>query len=440
MSWKEEYKKKLCKAEDIAAMVKPGDRINLVGGINYPDEFCKALHKRINELDDILIGVALSINTYDFMKPEFNKGQFKIETTFVGPGDRNMIKWGTGQYVPIHLHQVGAYCRSRNFNKIGFVTTLPDENGYVNRTAFAPLVTNEAIKNADMVFAEVNPNAYWLNSDDFKIHISEIDHIIETDYPLLTLPPIPVTDIEQKIGEYVADMIPNGSTVQVGFGGLADAVANLLKTKKDLSLYAETYTTSMSELCKLGVVNGANNPLIPGIALASFAVGSKEMYQYVDKNKDLLFCELGYLNDPVNIAKNKNLVGINGTLCVDLTGQACSESLGFTQISGTGGQADFARGISRSANLNSENSKFILAFDSVHTSKDGVRTSKIDITLPPGSVVTTTRTDVDYIVTEYGVAHLRMKNLSQRAQALINIAHPDFRDELKSKAKKVHLI
>jgi 4-hydroxybutyrate CoA-transferase len=190
----------------------------------------------------------------------------------------------------------------------------------------------------------------------------------------------------------------------------------------------------MAELCKSGVVNGANNTL-PGIASVSFAFGSREMHEYVHKNKDVTFYNLDWINDPNNIAKNKNLVGVNGTLCMDLTGQACSESIGIKQFSATGGQVDFARGISLS-----ETSKYILALPSTFTTKEGEVKSKIDITLPPGSVVTTPRIEVDYVVTEYGVAHLKWKNLSQRAHEMIKIAHPDFRDELKFKAKKTCLI
>jgi len=435
MTWKDEYKKKLCKGEDVAALVKSGDRINLGGGINFPHEFCTALCNRLDDLDNLLFGMGLSFRLYDFAKPDINKGRFRIETTFPSPIDRIMMQWGTCQYVPVHLSQLHLYGLNRNFNVTGFVVTPPDEEGYFNRSAGAPFVPRDVIKNAEKVIVEVNPNAHWCNGDHFKIHISEIDHIIEADYPLGTLPPITITEIEQKIGEYIADMIPDGSTLQLGFGGLADAIGNLLKTKKDLSIYAETFTTSMSELCKLGVINGAKNPFIPGFAIAGFSFGSQEMHDYVNKNKNLTFCELGWINDPVNIAKNKNLVGVNATLAMDLTGQACSESIGLTQYSGTGGQLDFARGISLA-----ENSKFILALDSVHTAKDGTRKSKIDITLPPGSVVTTPRIEVDYVVTEYGVAHLKWKNLSQRANELIKIAHPDFRDELKSKAKNAGLI
>ena len=435
MNWREEYKNKLRTADEVASLVKSGDRINLGGGLMIPDAFCMAMCKRFVEVDNLLFTVGLSFKMYDFALPDINKGKCLIESIFLSPGERQMVDWGTCQHVPIHLSQLHLYQRSRNLNVCAFMVTPPDEDGYFNKSGGGAFNSSQTLKNAEKVVVEVNPDAHWCNSDDFKIHVSEVDYIIESDYEVGVLPPIEITETEQTIGGYVADMIPNGSTLQIGFGGLADAVGNLLKSKKDLSIYAETFTSSMAELCKSGVVNGANNPLIPGIASASFAFGSKEMHQYVHKNKDVTFYNLDWINDPNNIAKNKNLVGVNGTLCMDLTGQACSESIGLKQFSATGGQVDFARGISLS-----ETSKFILALPSTFTTKDGEVKTKIDITLPPGSVVTTPRIEVDYVVTDYGVAHLKWKNLSQRAHEMIKIAHPDFRDELKFKAKKAFLI
>ena len=435
MNWKDEYKNKLRTADEVASLVKSGDRINLGGGLMIPDAFCMAMCKRFVEVDNLLFTVGLSFKMYDFALPDINKGKCLIESIFLSPGERQMVDWGTCQHVPIHLSQLHLYQRSRNLNVCAFMVTPPDEDGYFNKSGGGAFNSSQTLKNAEKVVVEVNPDAHWCNSDDFKIHVSEVDYIIESDYEVGVLPPIEITETEQTIGGYVADMIPNGSTLQIGFGGLADAVGNLLKSKKDLSIYAETFTSSMAELCKSGVVNGANNPLIPGIASASFAFGSKEMHQYVHKNKDVTFYNLDWINDPNNIAKNKNLVGVNGTLCMDLTGQACSESIGLKQFSATGGQVDFARGISLS-----ETSKFILALPSTFTTKDGEVKTKIDITLPPGSVVTTPRIEVDYVVTEHGVAHLKWKNLSQRAHEMIKIAHPDFRDELKFKAKKAFLI
>jgi 4-hydroxybutyrate CoA-transferase len=429
-NWQAEYQSKIMTAQEAAARIKSNDRVALSGGTCIPPGFCNALSERAGEVENVTLALGYALGLYGFMAPE-NKESFTIETMFVGPVERMCMEFGVSSYVPMHLGDVAKFTESGNFNVVTSVATPPDENGYMTRSLFGSFLSKETIRKADTVIIEVNKQFPRMNSDDFKIHVSEVDCIIENDAPVFEVPEIVITEEEEKIAGYIADMIPDGSTIQLGFGGLGNAIGHLLKDKKDLGMHAEVVTPSVMELMKAGVLNGSRKNYKPGKVVAAFCVGTKPFYDFIDGNMDLEFLEIGKVNNPMEIAKNDNLISINNALMFDLTGQAASESIGTRQYSGTGGQVNFVHGSKLS-----NGGKSILALNATYKDKEGKLRSKILPVFPEGTVVTTSRNDVEYVVTEYGVANLKFKNITDRAKALIAIAHPDFRDELAEGAKK----
>lgn len=430
-SWQEEYKSKLVTAEDAAKLVRSNDVVMLAGGINIPHDFSVELSKRADELRNVTICLGLALKLYDYMQPQY-KEHFRIETPFVGPVERMCLEWKTAEYIPVHLNQLAPWMEYRKPRIVGFGVTPPDENGYMNRSCFGGLVPRPSIANAEIVLAEVNSNLPWLNGDALKIHVSEIDYLYESDAVPTEIPEIPISDIERSIAHYIADLIPDGSTIQLGLGGLANAIGYFLKDKKDLGVHSEVVQNSFMELMETGVVNNSKKNLHPGKLAATFCVGDKKLWDYCHRNEDFLFTEVAYNNDPYVIGQNDNLISVNNALCMDLTGQAGSESIRHRQYSGTGGQVNFVTG----ANF-SKGGKSIMSLNSTYKDKEGNLKSTIVPFIPPGTIVTTSRNDVEYIITEYGVVNLKYQGVSQRVKKMISISHPQFRDELTFQANKI---
>lgn len=431
-AWKDEYDAKLTTAEEAVKCVQSDESVFFGGGTGIPTAFATALGKRASELKNVTISEGFAMGLFDYMKPE-NSESFHIETMFVGPMERVCMQWGVAQYKPMHLSDIPAAAIYADFNRVAFVATPPDENGYMNRSCFGSFLPNEeCIRPAETIIVEVNRNTPWLNSDDFKIHVSDVDFIIENDFPMFELPEIPITDEERKIAEYIADLVPDGSCIQLGLGGLANAIGYLLHEKKDLGMHAEVISPSVTELVNMGVINGSRKNFMPGKVVCAFAVGTRKFYDDIHRNENYYFKEVGWVNNPEIIGKNDNLISINNTLTMDLTGQAASEAIGPKQYSATGGQLDFILGAKRS-----KGGKSILSLNSTYTDKEGKIQSKIMSMLPEGSIITTPRSLVEYVVTEYGVANLRLRTIKERVKSLIGIAHPDFRDKLTFEAKKI---
>ncbi|HZJ83938.1 MAG TPA: acetyl-CoA hydrolase/transferase C-terminal domain-containing protein [Syntrophomonadaceae bacterium] len=430
-NWQEEYKSKLTTAEEAAKLIKSNDIIMTAGGTNIPHDFSVALSNRMDELENITYRLGLALKLYDFMQPQY-RGKVTIETPFVGPVERMCLEWKTCQYIPVHLNQLEDWQEHFKPNVTVVVATPPDENGFMNRSSFGGLTPSSIIGQTSPVIVEVNNKTPWLIGDDLKLHVSEVDVIIESDADLVEIPDIPITDIEKQIAGYIADMIPDGSTIQLGLGGLANAIGYFLRDKKDLGVHSEVVQNSFMDLMKLGVVNGSKKNFYPGKVLATFCVGNKELWEFVDRNEDFLFTEVAYNNNPYVIAKNDNLISVNNALMLDVTGQVASESIRERQYSGTGGQNNFVQGA-----LMSKGGKSIIALNSTFTDSEGKLKSRIVPFLPPGTIVSTSRNDIQYVVTEYGVANVRFKGIAQRVKELINIAHPDFRDELNFQAKRI---
>ncbi len=290
----------------------------------------------------------------------------------------------------------------------------------------------EALKRkAKHIFLEVNANMPF-SASATPFRLEEIDGLCENDRPLATLPASNLDDVSLAIGNYIAERIPDGATIQLGIGAIPDAVGLALREKKHLGLHTELFTDSMVELIQCGAVDNSMKPIHTGKTVSAFAYGSKRMYDYIDHNPDFEMLPVSYVNSPIVIAKHPNFVSINAALEVDFFGQVCAESVGTRHVSGTGGQVDYVRGA-----VMSEGGQSFIAFPS--TAKGG-QISRIKSTLTPGAIVTTSKNDVDCVVTEYGVAKLRGRTLRQRVQGLIAIAHPNFRDELTFEAKKRGLL
>lgn len=427
----DDYKAKLITAEQAAALIEPGDHLFMGGGVNIPKGFSTALGARGRELSNVTIYQGFAMGLYEHMKPE-NKNSFNIETMFVGPLERICMEWGVGSYLPHSFSDLGNVALKAAPNKVAFSATPPDKDGYVNKSCFGTfLPKRECLDTADVVICEINDHLPWCCGDDFRVHVSEIDYFVEYSSPIFELPEIPITNVENRMAEYIVEMIPDGATIQLGFGGLGNAIGHMLYGKKDLGMHSEVVTPSVTELVKSGVLTCSRKNFMPGKIVTAFAVGTKQFYEDLTYNPMFEFKEVHWVNQPLNIAMNDGMISINTTLMMDLTGQAASESIGTKQYSGTGGQVNFNQGAKMA-----KNGKRVLAVASTYTDKEGRLQSKILPVLPSGSVVTTTRNEVQYVCTEYGVVDLQYESIAKRVKKMISIAHPQFRDELTFAAKK----
>ena len=310
----------------------------------------------------------------------------------------------------------------------------PDEHGYFSYGSCGVYCQHTVAGLASKIIIQVNRRQPYVYGEQNVIHVSQVDQIIEKDHEIVEVPMIPITDVETKIAKNLVDRIEDGSTLQIGVGGLANAVCSLMDSKKNMGIYTEMFADSFLDLIEKGVVNGSKKTWHPGEISCSFGPNTRPGYDFVDKNPLVKYYPVSFINNPYNIAKNDRMVSINNALMVDLTGQICSESLGFKQFSGAGGQVDFIRGAAMS-----KNGQSFITLPSCVNGKDAPRSRIVSI-LPPGQAVTTPRTDVDKVVTEYGVAELKNRSIPERAKELIKIAHPQFRDKLLFEAKKEGLL
>jgi acyl-CoA hydrolase len=304
---------------------------------------------------------------------------------------------------------------------------MQEKSGYFN-LGISNVYEHDVIQLADKVILEVNPRVPHMHGET-QVHIDEADLIVEYENPLPVIPIPQPSEVEEQIAGHIAGLVDDGSTLQIGIGGIPNAVAKLLKSKNDLGVHTEMFTESMIELFEEGVITNRKKNFWPGKFVCTFAMGTQNMYDWIDNNPGILVLKGRYVNDPYVVARNDNMISINTAISVDLTGQVSSESIGPVQFSGTGGQLDTHRGA-----IMSKGGKGIIALRS--TAKGG-SISTITPALVSGSIVSVPRQDLDYVVTEYGVAHLRGRTVSSRTKALIDIAHPDFREDLKAEARKL---
>lgn len=431
MNWQDEYRSKLTTASEVAKVVQSGDVIGFGGGTAIPTAIAEAIGQRASELRGVKVCQGFAVALHEYMKP-VHKDSFHIETIFIGPAERLCIEWGTCDFVPNHLGSMRKWALAADINKAAISVTPPDENGYFNRSLFGGLTPNAVIDKLDYLAVEVNNNNPWLVSDEFQVHISQVDAIVENTHPLFEIPEIPITPVEESIAHIIADMVNDGDTVQLGLGGLANCVGHFLKDKRHLGVHSEVFSNAIMELIKCGAVDNSCKTWLPGKTSYTFAVGTHELHNFLHLNPDVIAFEIETTNNPNIIAQIDNIVSVNNALMIDLSGQIAAESIGPVQYSATGGQVNFVLGAQMA-----KNGRSIIALPSTYTNRNGETKSRIVDLLPRGTVVTTSRNDVQWIVTEYGAIYLSNKSISERARRLISIAHPDFRDELVFEAKKL---
>lgn len=434
MSWRALYEEKRRTAQQAVQLVKSGDRVYVGTASSMAYGLIDALYERRDELENVVICNGLSFRTTPFFLPEA-KGHFRTLTYFAGPGDRIGIKNGQTEFTSLHLSQSERWCRNIGRPDVAFLeVSLPDENGYMSYGAYGPALHDCVRECAGRMVVQVNADAPYVLGEKSLIHVSQVDAIVEQGQKLDEVPNLPADETLTQISDFIVEHVPDGATLQLGLGGVSNAVGFGLRNKNDLGVHTEMYTDSMMELTKLGVINNRRKTFMPGKAVTAFALGTRALYDFVDHNEGVYFAPFSTVNDPCTIAKNDRMISINTAMAVDLYGQVAADCMGYHQQSATGGQLDYVRGAQMS-----RGGKSFIALASTHGGKQG-RTSRIVSALPTGSAVTTPRSDVQYIVTEYGCVDLSVLSMQDRARALIRIAHPDFRDELTEQAKAAGLL
>jgi len=431
MSWIEDYKKKLVSASEAAASIKNKNRVYISGNAATPYVLMKALALRKDELQGVELVHVLLLGEDPLSKPGM-EGHFRHNSLFVGPADRKAINEGRADYIPIFLHQIPNlfYSGQMPIDVAILHLSPPDEHGFMS-FGVEVLASKAAAETAKVVVAQVNEKMPRVLGDSF-IHVSRVDKVVEVSEELPQLEKKAFTEVERKIGRFIADLIEDGSTLQLGIGGIPDAVLHALKGRRDLGIHTEMVSDGVMEAIESGMITGAKKNFHPYKVILTFMLGSQKLYDFADNNPIFEAHPTDYTNHPFNVSRNDNMVAINSAIEVDITGQVCSDSIGTFIYSGFGGQVDFIRGAAHS-----NGGKPIIALPST-AKKDEM--SRIVPLLREGAGVVTTRADVKYVVTEYGVAYLHGKNLLERTKALINIAHPKFRDDLAKEARARHLI
>ena len=434
-SWEDKYKRKLSSIEDAIRSLPPRATVIVGMAAMEAQGLLKEVHKYQDHFEYLKVGSCLNLGDFPFCQEQKYEGTFCNDNWFFGPSTRKAAKLGYKivDYMPNNLHRAGwekAVAEKEDGNYLvfwGAVTPMQAKSGYFN-LGISNVYEHDVMQLADKIILEVNPRVPHMHGET-QVHIDQVDAIVEYENALPTIPIPQPSEVEEQIAGHIAELVDDGSTLQIGIGGIPNAVAKLLKDKKDLGVHTEMFTESMIELFEAGVITNRKKNFWPGKFVCTFAMGTQNMYDWIDNNPGVLVLKGRYVNDPYVIARNDNMVSINTAISVDLTGQVCSESLGATQFSGTGGQLDTHRGA-----IMSKGGKGIIALRS--TAKGGT-ISTITPSLISGSIVSVPRHDLDTVVTEYGVAKLRGRTVSKRTQALISIAHPDFREELRAAARKI---
>lgn len=430
-NWMEGYRGKRCTAEEAVAQIQSGQNVYYSGNAATPFLLVDALAKRADELENVTLHHVLLLGNDPLSQPGM-QGKFRHNSLFVGPADRGAVNEGRGDYTPVFLHQI-----PRLFVE-GVVpidvallhVSPPDGHGNMS-LGVEVLASMAAAKMARKVIVLVNERMPRVLGDCY-IHVSEVDHIVETAQELPELPKREITDVELAIGKHISGLIEDGACLQLGIGGIPDAVLKNIEGKQNIGIHTEMVSDGVMEAIEKGIITCRRKNYHNGKVVLTFALGSSALYDYIHDNPFFEGHPVDWVNDPSIVARNDNMVAINSAIEVDLTGQVCSDSIGTRIYSGVGGQVDFIRGAAHS-----RNGKPIIALPA--TAKGG-EMSRVVPTVKPGGGIVTTRADVRYVVTEFGIADLFGKNLRQRAEALIQVAAPQFRDELIKEAKQRKLM
>ncbi len=428
------YREKLRTADEAVALIPDGAFVAQGNAVGEPPALLEATARRARAGGFTRLTMTsllpMSHSARTILAPDV-RDVIRWQSIFASGADRPLIAAGDAMYSPAFFHQVPRIYRE--FVKIDVALICVSR---VDRHGFMSLGTNvdtsrAAIESADLVLAEVNEAMPRVHGDAW-VHVSEVDAIVEHTTPLIELPAPPPRPEDEAMGRIIAEMIPDGATIQLGIGGVPNAVARSLMGHHDLGIHTEMVVDSMVDLIEAGVCTGRRKTFHPRKVIFAFAAGSRRMYDFLDDNPGVEGHPVSYTNFPPNIARNDALISVNSTIEIDLVGQCCSESMGHVQWSGTGGQHDFARGA-----FDSKGGKSIIAFYS--TAKGG-EVSRVVATLKPGAVVTTPRTEVHWVVSEHGAACLKGKSIAERARALIGLADPKFRDQLTAEAKRLRYL
>ncbi len=428
--WTERYAHKIVSAEEALSVVRPGQRVFVGSGAGEPQTLVEALSEAPGVSDAEIVHL-LTLGVATYAEPRLGH-RFRHNAYFIGPNVREAVNAGRADYTPIFLSEIPRLFRSgRVVIDVALIeVSPPDAHGYCSLGVSTDIVKS-ATESARLVVAEVNEQMPRVLGDCF-VHESRIDHMVPSDRPILEAVQGEPDDISSRIARHIARLVVDGATLQLGIGTIPDAVLHHLTEFKDLGIHTEMFSDGVIPLVEKGVINNSKKTLHPGKIVASFVMGSRKLYDFIDNNPLVEFHPTEYVNDPFVISQNDKMISINSAIEVDLTGQVCSDSLGTRFYSGIGGQVDFIRGASRS-----KGGRAILALPST---TDGETISRIVPTLKPGAGVVTSRGDVHYVVTEYGSAYLHGKTVRERAVALINIAHPKFRPWLMAEAKTRHMV
>lgn len=433
------YQDKLTTAEEAVKLVRSGDRVYVGTASSFAYTLMDALWERRDELENVTILCSMSLKPSKMFGTDHDeRNPFTIETFFLGARERVAHrKHGMPlNFSSFHLSQVDLWCREIGRPDVCFLeVSRPDENGYVSFGPSGGCMYTFLMESARTIVLECNAQTpYILGDETSRMHISRADTMILTDSDVSALPNDEVDEISQQISELVLAEVPDGATIQLGLGKVSTAIGYGLMQRNDLGIFSELFSEPMMHLMKNGNVTNTAKGFMDGKSVFAFSLGTREMYQFMDRNSQIYNCTFPFVNNPVNIAKNKRMISINTAMSVDLFGQVAADSMGFTQQSAVGGQLDFVKGAQMS-----EGGKSIIALASAFE-KNGKLESKICASFPAGTAVTTPRSEVQYVATEYGCINLKHLNMADRVRAMISLAHPVFRDQLTEEAKAHGLI
>ena len=436
MDWTSMYQSRIVSPQEAVQCIKSNQRIFLTGNVSVPQKCLAALVEYAPNLENVEICQALTIGPADYVKPEM-EGHLRVNTLFISHNVRKAVQDGRADFTPVLLSEFPLLFKRGVLPLDAAIIHVspPDEHGFCSLGVEVGLTKSPA-ESAKIIIAEVNQQMPRTLGDSF-IHVSRLNYLVPVNYPIpeMAMAEEGNMDVVEKIAGYISDLIPDGATMQLGIGAIPDAVLKYLHHKKDLGVHSELFSDGVIDLVNEGVLTNARKTLHQGKIIAGFMLGTRKLYEWADDNPLIEFHRTEYVNDPFVIAQNERMVAINSAIEVDLTGQVCADSIGPKLYSGVGGQLDFIYGASRS-----KDGVPIIALPSTTTLRDGTSVTRIAAMLKLGAGVVTSRNHVRYVVTEYGVADLYGKTIRQRAQQLINIAHPDFRADLQKQASELHYL
>ncbi len=428
MDFKSMYAERRLSIRDAVGMLQSGQRVAAAMCASEPVGLLSELEHHAERLEDVHVFMCLPMRQYGFYTRREMAGHFFLENWFYGVPDRQAHPLGLVSYIPNNLHRAGSdRIHAGGIDVFWGTATPPNDRGIMSLST-SLVFERQLLDAADLVILEINSNLPWTLGDT-QISLRDVDYLVEHDAPLVTLPAMEPAEVEATIGQYIADLIEDGSTIQLGIGGIPNAIAQSLYDKRDLGIHTEMFTDGMVDLFEAGVVTGRKKTLWPNKLVGAFALGTQKLYDFIHNNVAVEFQQGKVTNDPYVMGKNAKMVSINTALQVDVLGQVCSQSIGSRHFSGTGGQLDTHRGAQMSPG-----GRGIIALRS--TAKNDT-ISTIVPQLTPGAEVTVPSQDVDTVVTEYGVAELRGRCLKDRVAALIGIAHPDFRPWLREEVRRL---